>query len=175
MASSEGAVSPRGDGSLATCLARSSRLMTTRSEAIYAHPISMANDIRSTASRRWVTRPYRQQIALAVGSLVEDALAAQHRLRPLRIGTFQPVGRDAGAAGERAEVRACDFGIGMIEGIEGEIHRRSFALQTLPVMSQSMHADIVIANHLGSTSACYSVLQRSCGNFFSARVRFERD
>jgi len=41
--------------------------------------------------------------------------------------------------------------MGMIEGIESEIHRRSFALQTLPVLSQSMRAGIVIANHLGST------------------------
>ena len=76
---------------------------------------------------------------------------------------------------ERTEVRTRDFGIGMIEWIEGEIHARSFALQALPVMSQSMRAGIVIANHLGSTSACSSVLQRSRGNFFSARVRFECD
>ena len=47
---------------------------------------------------------------------------------------------------------------GMIQGIEGEIHRRSFALQALTVMSQSMRAGIVIANHLGSTC---SVLQRA--------------
>src|SRR5208283_1365678 len=126
----------------------------------------MADDITSTASRRGVSRPNRQQVALAVGSLVEDALAAQHRLRPLRIGALEPVGRDTGAAGERTEVRARDFGIGMIEGIEGEIHGRSFALQALTVMSQSMHAGIVIANRLGSTSAGYSGLQRSCGNSF---------
>src|SRR5271166_1070535 len=126
----------------------------------------MAGDIRSTTSRRGVLRPYRQQVALAVGCLVEDALAAQHRLGPLRIGTFEAVGRDAGPTGERTEVRARDFGIGVIEGIEGESHRRSFALQALPVMSQSMRAAIVIANHLGSTSAGYSGLQRSCGNSF---------
>src|SRR5271170_5148828 len=45
----------------------------------------------------------------------------------------------------------------MIEGIEGEIHGCSFALQALPAMSQSMRAGIVIANRLGSASACYSV------------------
>jgi hypothetical protein len=50
-----------------------------------------------------------------------------------------------------AQNYARNFGIGMLEGIESEIHRRFFALQTLFVLSQSMHAGIVIANHLGST------------------------
>src|SRR5271157_6223902 len=100
----------------------------------------MADNIRSTASRRGVSCPHRQQVALAIGGLVEDALAAQHRLGPLRIGAFEPIGRDAGPTGKRTEVRARYFGIGMIEGIEGEIHGRSFALQALPVMSQSMRA-----------------------------------
>jgi hypothetical protein len=71
--------------------------------------------------------------------------------------------------------RVTSFGVRVIQGIEGEIHRRSFALQALHVLSQSMHAGIVIANHLGSASAGYSVLQRSCGNFFCAGVRFERN
>jgi hypothetical protein len=65
---------------------------------------------------------YRLQVPLTVSSLVEDALAADDGLRPIRIKPFVSIGGDPGASGELAKVGAGDFGVRVIQRIEVRAH-----------------------------------------------------
>jgi hypothetical protein len=98
------------------------RLMTMRFVTDWRHTISAVDDVIETALRAEVLRLGRRQVALAVDGFIEHALATLHGLRPIRIFTLVSIRGDLGTTRQLTEVGTGDFGVGMIERIDREVH-----------------------------------------------------